>query len=103
MSHHRARPLLEGQSKPVLERHARLRHDTARNRWVVLAPERVFEPDAIAIAVLRLCDGSRTVDDIAAELALSYAADRTEILRDIMPMLQDLADKGVLSTGRSDA
>ena len=35
-----------------------MRHDAARDRWTILAPERVFTPDAIAVAVLQLCDGS---------------------------------------------
>ena len=43
-----------------------MRHDTARARWVILAPERVFTPDPVAVAVLKLCDGSRSVDTIAA-------------------------------------
>ena len=97
MSSGGTRPLIESRSKPTLQRHARMRHDTTRNRWVILAPERVFELDAIAVAVLRLCDGSRTLDDIADELGRSYAADRVQILGDIIPMLQDLVDKGVLS------
>ena len=45
-----------------LPRHIKLRHDAARDRWIILAPERVFEPDAIAVAVLELCDGVRTVE-----------------------------------------
>ena len=67
MSSAGTRPLIESRSKPTLQRHARMRHDTTRNRWVILAPERIFELDAIAVAVLRLCDGSRTLDDIADE------------------------------------
>jgi pyrroloquinoline quinone biosynthesis protein D len=47
--------------------------------------------------VLRLCDGQRTVDDIAEELALIYNAPKAEILGDIVVMLQDLTDKGVVT------
>ena len=74
------RPLIESRSKPTLQRHARMRHQTTRNRWVILAPERIFELHAIAVAVLRLCDGSRTLGDIADELGRSYSADRVQIL-----------------------
>jgi pyrroloquinoline quinone biosynthesis protein D len=84
-------------SRPALPRHVRLRHDAARDRWTILAPERVFSPDAIAVAVLRLCDGARTVEAIAAELADTYNAPKARILADITPMLQDLADKGVVA------
>jgi pyrroloquinoline quinone biosynthesis protein D len=102
MSNQKTRPTIDGRSKPMLQQHARMRHDTARDRWIVLAPERVFEPDAIAVAVLHLCDGSRTADEIADELGRSYAADRAQIIGDIIPMLQDLADKGILSADLSN-
>ena len=72
-------------------------HDAARDRWIILAPERVFTPDAIAVAVLQLCDGARSVDAIAHELARTYAAPQPLILADITAMLQDLADKGCLA------
>jgi pyrroloquinoline quinone biosynthesis protein D len=92
-----ARVTVDAASKPTLPRHIKLRHDAIRDRWTVLAPERVFSPDAIALAVLRLCDGQRTVDDIAKELALIYNAPKAEILGDIVVMLQDLTDKGVVT------
>jgi pyrroloquinoline quinone biosynthesis protein D len=57
----------------------------------------VFTPDAIAVAVLRLCDGSRSVDAIAGELAQTYNAPKERILADISALLQDLADKGVVT------
>jgi pyrroloquinoline quinone biosynthesis protein D len=88
--------MISAASKPVLPRHIKLRHDGVRDRWTVLAPERVFSPDAIAVAVLQLCDGRRTVDDIAEELARTYNAPKAQILADIVAMLQDLADKGVV-------
>ena len=40
-----------------LPRHIKLRRDEARDRWTILAPERVFRPTPIAVAVLQLCDG----------------------------------------------
>ena len=84
-------------SAPKLRPFAKMRHDAARNRWTILAPERVFTPDAVALAVLKLCDGQRTVDQIARELAKSYSAPEDRILKDVVAMLQELADKGVLS------
>ena len=57
----------------------------------------MFTPDAIAVAVLQLCDGSRSVEAIAAELAQTYNAPKERILADIIAMLQDLADKGVVT------
>lgn len=90
------RTIISAASKPALPRHVRLRHDPARGRWTILAPERVFTPDAVAVAVLQLCDGTRTLDRIAEELSESYDAPKDRILADIASMLQDLADKGVV-------
>ena len=64
---------------------------------LILAPERVFTPDAVAVAVLELCDGSRSVEAIANELAQGYNAPSERILADIVPLLQQLADKGVVT------
>ena len=91
------RTIIGASSRPALPRHIKLRHDAARDRWTILAPERVFTPDAIAVAVLRLCDGSRSVETIAGELAQTYNAPKDRILADISALLQDLADKGVVT------
>lgn len=92
----RAPYVLNAGSRPTLPRHARLRYDDSRQRWVVLVPERVLAPDDIAVEVLGLCDGIRTVAGMADELAAKYAADRDQIEGDILAMLQDLAEKGFL-------
>jgi pyrroloquinoline quinone biosynthesis protein D len=91
------RTIISAASRPALPRHVKLRHDAARDRWTILAPERVFTPDAIAVAVLRLCDGVRSVEAIAAELAQTYNAPKERILADVTALLQALADKGVVA------
>src|SRR5262245_63343030 len=77
-------------SRPVLPRHAKLKYDETRKVWVILAPERVLAPDEIAVEVLQLCDGARSVGDVANQLAEKYAAPRDAILADVIVMLQDL-------------
>jgi pyrroloquinoline quinone biosynthesis protein D len=91
------RSVIAPLSVPVLARHAKMRHDSVRERWLILAPERVLTPDAVAVAVLRLCDGTRSVEAIARELEQTYNAPKERILGDILPMLQDLADRGVVT------
>jgi pyrroloquinoline quinone biosynthesis protein D len=93
----KARAVVTAASKPALPRYIKLRHDTARDAWTILAPERVFTPDAIAVAVLKLCDANRTVEGIAQELSKSYNAPKDRILTDVTAMLQELADKGVVT------
>ena len=93
----RQRTIVAAASRPALAKGRRLHHDAARDRWVIQAPERVLSPDPIAVEVLQLCDGSRTVGEIAEALSQRYAAPKAQIEADIIAMLQDLADKGVVS------
>jgi pyrroloquinoline quinone biosynthesis protein D len=87
-------------SRPVLPRHARLKFDETRQRWVILAPERVLAPDEIAVEILQLCDGARSVAQMIDQLAAKYTAERAAIGVDVIAMLQDLADKGFLTEAR---
>src|SRR5216683_4564739 len=87
-------------SRPVLPRHAKLKFDETRQVWVILAPERVLAPDEIAVEVLQLCDGVRSVEAMIDQLAAKYTAERGAIAIDVIAMLQDLADKGFLTEAR---
>ena len=92
----RRRMTVTEASIPALPRGARFRFDDARQRWVLLVPERVLAPDDIAVEILKLCDGKKSVGSIADDLAAKYAAPREEILTDVIGMLQDLAESGFL-------
>lgn len=94
----RTREIITTESRPALPRHIKLRHDAGRGRWILLAPERVFEPDEIAANILKLCDGQRTVADIVTQLAADYQATPEQIRSDVIDILQELADKGALTT-----
>jgi pyrroloquinoline quinone biosynthesis protein D len=87
---------MEPNARPRLPRGVKLRRDEARQRWTLLAPERIFEVDAIAAAVLELCDGERDLAAIIAELAARYNAPAAVIEKDVVAMLTDLKDKRVL-------
>jgi pyrroloquinoline quinone biosynthesis protein D len=82
------------QTKPYLPPYLKLRHDAGRGRWVLLAPERILSPDQTAVSVLQLCDGKRTVEEIAAALAKEYSAPVDVIAADVQDLLQGMADKG---------
>ncbi|MBR0898834.1 pyrroloquinoline quinone biosynthesis peptide chaperone PqqD [Bradyrhizobium tropiciagri] len=96
----RQRLTMSEESRPALSRYAKLRFDGVRQRWVILAPERVLAPDDIAVEVLQLCDGDRTVMQVIDILAETYTADRAEIASDVLSMLRALAEKGFLIEGR---
>jgi pyrroloquinoline quinone biosynthesis protein D len=83
-------------SVPRLPRGVRLRFDETRKQWIVLAPERVIVPDEIALEVLQRVDGTASVGAISDALAEKYQAPRAEVGSDVVQLLQDLADKGML-------
>jgi pyrroloquinoline quinone biosynthesis protein D len=83
-------------ARPVLPRGVRLKHDKVRDRWVLLAPERVLFPCPVSQAILERCDGSSSVAAILDALAAEYDAPREAIAQDVTALLDDLAGKGFL-------
>ncbi|MGV8984791.1 MAG: pyrroloquinoline quinone biosynthesis peptide chaperone PqqD [Cypionkella sp.] len=94
----KTRPVLEASSCPVFPRHVKLKFDKVRERWVILVPEKVLVPDEISVEVLQLCDGTRSIQDVADVLGAKFTADPALILTDCLALLQDLAAKGYLLT-----
>lgn len=64
---------------------------------MLLAPERVFSPDPIAVEVIRLCDGTRDIGTIADELAGRFKAPPDQIAADILELIAELGEKGVVN------
>ena len=83
-------------ARPRLPRGVRLVHNEAQGGWVLLAPERVFKPDPIALEILKRCTGEATFDAIIDDLAATFAAPRERIATDVTAMLRSLADKQLL-------
>ncbi len=83
-----------------LKPHVRLQFSEARGQWIVQAPERVLMPDEIAVRILKLCDGKTSVETIAETLAHEYAAPRDVVESDVLEMLRDLAEKGIITDAR---
>ena len=88
---------LELKHIPKLPRHAKLRYDEARKKWIINAPERVFELDNTAAEIMKLVDGIVTIDKIVDNLHRKFdQATRDQISKDVLSMLQSLADKGFI-------
>lgn len=90
-------PQLSSEACPGLAPGVRLTFDKARDRWVVLAPERVLVPDETALEILQRCNGSTQVDAIVDELATAYSADRSEIEHDVKDLLASLIEKRIVT------
>ena len=83
-------------AKPRLPRGVRLTHNEAQGGWVLLAPERVFKTDPIAVEIVKRCTGEATIVAIVDDLAITYSAPRERILADVTALLRTLADKKLL-------
>ena len=59
---------------PRLSPGTRFTFDKVRDRWCLLAPERLFEIDEQVADVLKHVDGTRSLEEIVAALAQEYDA-----------------------------
>ena len=91
-----SRPAASETTVPRFAPHVRLAFDKSRERWVVLAPERLFVPDEIAAEILRRCDGKASVGAIVDALAAEFDAPRGEIAADVQALVTELREQGVL-------
>ena len=81
---------------PKLARRARLRFDEREQKHMILYPERGLVLNASAAAIVQLCDGTRTIDEIVAALLDESKAPRERVDADVRELLSRLADKGLV-------
>ena len=77
-------------SVPVLWRLARLDFDSVRQQRVLLYPEGVVLLNDTAAAILDLCDGHRSIGDVAAILHERYHRD---VMADVIEYLSQLSER----------
>lgn len=83
---------MTADSRPSLVRKARLRYEEVRKVDLLLLPERVVKLNPTGAAILRLCDGSRTVLEITKELETRYG--RANLEPEVLEFLRQVADQG---------
>ena len=84
---------ISSESKPHLPRGMHLKHDATRGEWLLMAPERVLKLNAVAVEILKRCDGKATLGEIVDQLAAAFTADRERIETDVRALLAELAAK----------
>jgi pyrroloquinoline quinone biosynthesis protein D len=89
-------PAIAADARPRLPHGVRLVHNEAQGGLVLLAPERVFKPDAIAAEILKRCTGELSFGQIVDDLAATFSAPRDRVLTDVTVLLRSLADKKLL-------
>jgi pyrroloquinoline quinone biosynthesis protein D len=84
---------LTAQSRPRLWKFARVQFDEARQRNVLQYPEGAVLLNDTAAEILALCDGARTLSEIASVLKERYGSD---VLEDVQSYLSQLADRALV-------
>lgn len=93
----KANTMVSEDIKPRFAAHVRFKFDRRRQQWVVLAPERLLLPDENSVEILQRCTGEATLAHIIDQLSLEFDAARGEIAEDVLALVRDLADKGILA------
>jgi pyrroloquinoline quinone biosynthesis protein D len=88
--------LLSPDSKPALWRLARLDYDPVRQRNVLLYPEGAVLLNDTGAAILELCNGARTLDQIVSILSERYHAD---VAADVTEYLEEMAHRELVRVG----
>ena len=84
---------LSTSSVPTLWRLARLQFDPVRNQRVLLYPEGVVLLNDTGAAILDLCDGTRSVAEIAGILGAQFNVDVTA---DVLEYLDGLEQQALI-------
>ena len=83
-------------SVPSIWRLARLDFDSVRQQHVLLYPEGAMLLNETGAAILELCDGHRTIGEIAKILDERYHCD---VLADVTEYLSELVEKEYIRVG----
>jgi pyrroloquinoline quinone biosynthesis protein D len=83
--------------RPKISPRARLQTDKVTGKPVVLYPEGVLMLNSTAHAIISLCDGTLSIEQIAATLAKRFQnAPLEQIQRDIHKYLNDLRERNLV-------
>ncbi len=81
-------------NRPRLVDGARLQYDDVREEHVLLVPEGAVRLNETAAQVLELCDGSRSLEDIAAALSQRYSG--ADVADDVRELLGGMSERGLV-------
>lgn len=86
-------------SAPRLAAKARLKWDRKGERYMLLYPERGITLSETAAAILKKCDGARSAEAIAVELAAERGEDgdgAATIRADVVTFLEEMRRRGLI-------
>ena len=81
-------------TRPRLVTGARLQYDDVREEHLLLVPEGAVRLNPTAAAVLELCDGERSLDEIVGTLSERYTG--ADLRDDVLGLVNGLTQKGLV-------
>jgi coenzyme PQQ biosynthesis protein PqqD len=81
-------------TRPRLVTGARLQYDDVREEHLLLVPEGAVRLNPTAAAVLELCDGKRSLDEIVGTLSERYEG--ADLRDDVLGLVSGLTQKGLV-------
>ena len=88
--------MIESNSRPARAPGIRLQIDKVTGEPVLLYPEGVLELNDTAHAIVNLCSGAMTVDQIVTALAAEYEVDEKMLRADALECLGDLLKQNLI-------
>ena len=81
-------------NRPRLADGARLQYDDVREEHLLLVPEGAVRLNETAAHVLELCDGQRSVEEIAGALSDRYAG--ADVADDVRELVGGMGERGLV-------
>lgn len=83
--------------RPRLASRARLKFDPIEQQEMLLFPEAALALNETGAAIVRLCDGARSINEIVDQLSKKFHnADRDALMREVMDFVATLRARGLL-------
>ena len=82
--------------RPRLAARARLKFDAIANQEMLLFPEAALMLNETGAAIVRLCDGARSINEIVEQLSTKYRGDRDALMREVVDFLGMIRARGLL-------
>jgi pyrroloquinoline quinone biosynthesis protein D len=83
--------------RPRLAPLARLKFDPIAEQEMILFPEAALALNETGAAIVRLCDGARSISEIVDQLSEQYGnADRDALTHEVMDFLATIRARGLL-------
>jgi pyrroloquinoline quinone biosynthesis protein D len=89
-------PLMTPGTRPRLAPKARVQTDKISGKVALLYPEGVLLLNPTGAAIVELCDGQRTFQDMISTLAARYKSSPDSLSSDVAEYLDRLRERGLL-------